>query len=136
MSAPPGALRAISLQHVALALAVWVLLTAASLAVVLWFALSLPPDYFEAPAPARARWTPRRVGRNAIGLVLLVVGAALSLPGVPGQGVLTMLVGVFLVDFPRRARLERALARRPGVLPTLNRLRAQFGRPPVRPPAS
>jgi hypothetical protein len=45
-----------------------------------------------------------------------------------------MLVGVLLVDFPRRRRLEQALLRRPGVLPSLNRLRARFGRPPLRPP--
>jgi len=67
--------------------------------------------------------------------VLIVVGAALSIPGVPGQGVLTILVGLFLVDFPRRQQLERALARRAGVLPALNRLRARFGRAPLRPPA-
>jgi hypothetical protein len=53
---------------------------------------------------------------------------------VPGQGVLTMLAGVFLVDFPQRRRLERALIRRPSVLPQLNRLRARFGRPPLHPP--
>jgi hypothetical protein len=74
--------------------------------------------------------------RNAVGVVLVAVGAALSVPGVPGQGVLTILVGLFLVDFPRRQRLERALARRPGVLPALNRLRARFGHPPLRPPSS
>jgi hypothetical protein len=58
----------------------------------------------------------------------------LSIPGIPGQGVLTMLVGVLLLDFPQRQRLERALLGRPGVLPALNRLRARFGRPPLRPP--
>jgi hypothetical protein len=67
--------------------------------------------------------------------MLIVVGAVLSIPGVPGQGVLTIVVGLFLVDFPRRQKLERALARRPGVLPALNRLRVRFGRAPLQPPA-
>jgi len=49
--------------------------------------------------------------------------------------VLTILVGLFLVDFPRRQQLERALARRAGVLPALNRLRARFNRAPLRPPS-
>jgi hypothetical protein len=121
-------------QHLVLAVAVWAVLTAGSLAIVLWFALSLPVNYFEADPPKRARWTLRRIGRNVAGIVLVLVGALMSVPGVPGQGLLTMLVGIFLVDFPQRARLERALARRPGVLPSLNRLRERFGRPPLRPP--
>jgi hypothetical protein len=121
-------------QGLVLAAGVWVLLTAASLAVVLRVVLALPPDHFEREPPAGRRWTASRIARNLAGLLLLAVGALLSVPGVPGQGLLTMLVGVLLVDFPRRRRLEQALLRRPGVLPSLNRLRARFGRPPLRPP--
>ncbi len=124
----------LGLRHVVLAASTWVLLTAGSLAVVLRVVLALPEDYFTAEPPDRARWTVRRIGRNVAGVVLILVGAVLSVPGVPGQGLLTMLVGVFLVDFPRRQRLERSLARRSGVLLALNRLRARFGRPPLRPP--
>ena len=121
-------------EHLALAALVWVLLTGGSLAIVLRIVLALPEDYFEAePSPSTA-WTAARIARNATGIVLIAVGAVLSIPGVPGQGVLTMVVGVFLVDFPRRQQLERALARRSGVLPALNRLRVRFGRVPLRPP--
>jgi hypothetical protein len=123
------------LQHVVVAAAVWVLLTVASLAAVLRVVLALPVDYFEAAPTAPPRWTVRRLGRQLAGLVLIVVGALLSIPGVPGQGLLTMLAGVLLVDFPGRHRLERVLIARRGVLPTLNRLRARFGRPPLTPPA-
>lgn len=126
----------IDVQHVVLAAAVWVLLTAGSLAVVLRVVLALPADYFETDVPARLAWTARRVARNLAGLVLIAVGALLALPGIPGQGVLTMVVGVLLVDFPRRQQLLRGLLRRRGVLPALNRLRARFGRPPFRPPRS
>ena len=122
-------------EHVALAGLVWALLTGASLAIVLRLALALPEDYFEVERPPLASWTAGRLARNGAGMVLIAVGAALSIPGMPGQGVLTILVGLFLVDFPRRQQLERALARRAGVLPALNRLRARFGRPPLRPPA-
>ena len=98
--------------------------------------VTLPEDYFERPPAARTLWTARRIVRNVVGVVLVVVGAALSVPGVPGQGVLTILVGLFLVDFPRRRQLERALVGRPGVLPALNRLRTRFKRRPLRPPPS
>ena len=121
-------------EHLALAALVCVLLTAGSLAIVLRIVLALPEDYFEANQPRLTSWTASRVARNGAGIVLITVGAALSIPGVPGQGVLTILVGLFLVDFPRRQQLERALARRPGVLPALNRLRVRFGRAPLRPP--
>jgi hypothetical protein len=126
---------AIKVEHVLLAAGIWLLLNVGSLALVLKIALALPEDHFESEAPLHARWTIRRVGRNVGGVVLILVGAALSLPGVPGQGLLTVLVGVLLVDFPRRQRLERALVGRRGVLPALNRLRARFGRPPLRPPS-
>ncbi len=121
-------------HHVGLAVLLWVGMTIGSLAVVLRIVLSVPEDYFEAEQPRRPSWTGRRVVRNGVGIVLIAAGVALSVPGVPGQGVLTILVGLALVDFPRRQRLERALARRPGVLPALNRLRTRFGRPPLRPP--
>jgi hypothetical protein len=121
-------------QHLVAAALLWVVLTAGSLAVVLRIALSLPEDYFEAVQARGPSGIPQRVVRNAVGCVLIAVGAALSIPGVPGQGLLTILVGLFFVDFPRRRQLERALARRPGVLAALNRLRARFGRPPLRRP--
>jgi hypothetical protein len=126
--------RVIDVEHVLLAAGVWLFLTIASLFIVLRVVLALPADHFAVERPGRLRWTPGRVGRNLAGIVLIVVGAALSIPGVPGQGVLTMLAGVFLVDFPQRRRLERTLIARPGVLPRLNRLRARFGRPPLLPP--
>ena len=46
-------------------------------------------------------------------------------------GVLTMLIGLMLVDFPGKRRLEQRLVARPGVLETMNRVRAWLGRPPL-----
>ena len=72
-----------------------------------------------------------RVLRNALGLVLVILGLLLSLPGVPGQGVLTMLIGLMLMDFPGKRRLELKLVARPGVLEAMNRMRAWLRRPPL-----
>jgi hypothetical protein len=55
----------------------------------------------------------------------------LSLPGVPGQGILTILIGVMLLDFPGKRRLERWLVRRPAVFKGINRIRARFDKPPL-----
>jgi hypothetical protein len=121
-------------KHLVAAAAAWALLTAGSLAVVIRVVLGLPEDYFETEPAARPAWTVGRLARNLAGIALVVIGALLSLPGVPGQGLLTVLVGLFLVDFPRRGQLERAVASRPGVLAALNRLRVRYGRRPLRPP--
>lgn len=117
-----------------LLLAVWLVLTAGSLAIVIKVVLSLPEDYFEVEQPRDMPLTPGRIGRNLAGLLLILIGAVLTLPGIPGQGLLTILVGLFVVDFPGRQRLERRIAGRPAILSALNRLRARFGGPPLRPP--
>ncbi len=45
----------------------------------------------------------------------------------PGQGLLTLLIGLLLLNFPGKYRLERWLVRRPGVLRTLNWVRRRRG---------
>lgn len=119
-----------------LGLALFVLSSVVSVLAVTLVLVLLPPSHFRGPAPA----APRRAGvahwaglvlKNALGLVLIALGLVLSLPAVPGQGILTILIGLMLLDFPGRRRLERALLRRPGVLPAINRLRGRFGRPPI-----
>ncbi|MBA3256811.1 MAG: hypothetical protein H0T64_09210 [Pyrinomonadaceae bacterium] len=69
------------------------------------------------------------MGKNLLGVVLVVVGILLSLPGVPGQGILTILLGVMLLDFPGKPRLEHWLVSRPKILQAINRLRHRFSKP-------
>ncbi len=109
-----------------------------SLLVVGFLLVKLPATYF-LDSHNRDFWVDRHpllrtlahVGKNALGLLLMVVGVMLSLPGVPGQGILTILIGVMLVDFPGKRRLERKLVGRPKVLHAVNRLRARYGKPPL-----
>jgi hypothetical protein len=69
------------------------------------------------------------VGKNLAGLVLIFLGVVMALPGVPGQGVLVILIGLTLVDFPGKRRLELSLIRRPPLLRFINGLRARFDKP-------
>jgi hypothetical protein len=71
-------------------------------------------------------------GQNVAGVVLFVLGFVMALPGVPGQGILTMLIGLTLISFPGKRRLEQWFIRRPNVFRAVNQLRARFGRPPLR----
>jgi hypothetical protein len=71
------------------------------------------------------------VARNVLGIVLLMVGLVMALPGVPGQGVLTMIIGLTLVDFPGKTRIERRILKHPRILGTINKLRGRFDRAPI-----
>ena len=100
--------------------------------------LSWPPHRFaehgphddEPQRPLLLRWA-ITVGKNLLGVVLVLVGAIMALPGVPGQGLLTMIIGITILDFPGKRRLELRLLRKPRVLHALNRLRTRFRRQPL-----
>jgi hypothetical protein len=121
-----------------LVVGVWVILTALSFVAVAVAIVGLPQDHFSRPPGASVQHkrasTLRRIARNLLGILLIAVGVVLSVPGIPGQGVLTILLGVMLVDFPGRHKAERWLVSRPGVLATMNTLRRRFGKPPLREP--
>jgi hypothetical protein len=119
---------------------VWLATTLVSVILAGVVVVSLPPDYFVDEAPPERAGTAgawrrtRRIARNVGGVVVIALGLVLSVPGVPGQGLVTVLAGLLLVDLPGRHRLVRWLVRRRGVLSTLNRVRARLGRPALLPP--
>jgi hypothetical protein len=108
----------------------------ASLAVVTFFVVRIPADYFsnERQPPASSVWARVAIAvlKNVAGVALVLVGVVLSLPGIPGQGILTILVGLMLTDLPGVRRLERALVRRRGVKRALDAIRAKFGKDPLK----
>ena len=69
--------------------------------------------------------------RNVFGVFLILLGILLSLPGVPGQGVLTILLGLIMVDIPGKRPLEARIIKRPAVLSAINSLRAKYNKPPL-----
>ena len=76
------------------------------------------------------RWT-ARVLKNLTGAALIALGGLLSLPGVPGPGLLLIIVGITLLDVPGKRRFERWLVGRPRIFSSINRLRARYGKPPL-----
>jgi hypothetical protein len=71
------------------------------------------------------------IAKNVLGFILVMVGIMLSLPGVPGQGILTILIGIMLLDFPGKRELERRIVSCPGLFQAINALRRRFGKPPL-----
>ena len=107
-----------------------------SLAVVSFVLVKLPPNYFQKahqreilPGSQRAIRLLVVFGKNVLGALLLLLGVLMSIPGVPGQGLLTILLGIMLLDFPGKRQLELKLLSRPKVLKAINGLRDRFGKP-------
>ena len=126
----------ITLRSVLVGIVLFVITFSVSLGIVSLILVKLPPTYFKEDHP-RDFWTERHaairmmgiVGKNFLGVVLVGLGIVMSLPGVPGQGLLTILLGIMLLDFPGKRRLEYRLISRPAVLRAVNKLRAKFGKP-------
>lgn len=109
-----------------------------NLAIVSFILVKIPADHFSKghhmkfwSGPRPALHAAMIIGKNILGVLLVALGIVLSLPGVPGQGLLTVLLGIMLLDFPGKDRLERKLLSRPGIVNTINRLRGRFGKPPL-----
>ncbi len=119
-----------------LAAVVFVLLFILGIAAFIVLVVALPTRYF---VDGHCLWAGQHplvrllglIGKNLLGLVLIALGVVLAIPGVPGQGLLTIMIGLVLLDIPGKHRLVQHFVRRPGVLRTLNRVRIWFGRPPL-----
>lgn len=69
--------------------------------------------------------------KNIVGFVLVLMGIVMAVPGVPGPGLLTVLFGIALLDFPGKRWLEYKIVSRPRVYRAINTLRRKFDRPPL-----
>lgn len=94
----------------------------------------LPEDYFLREEPPVRQWTWGHIGmqfgRNLVGAVLIVAGIAMLF--MPGQGVLTILIGVACLNFRGKRHVMRWFLFRPGVLTGLNWMRHKANVPPFR----
>lgn len=109
----------------------------ASLVLVTVVLVSLPKDYF-VDLNSRTLRSHHPVVRivltilkNLLGFMLVLGGIILSLSGVPGQGFLTIFLGIMLLDFPGKPSLERAILRQPAILGAINRILAKYHKEPL-----
>ena len=68
------------------------------------------------------------LARNALGLLLVAAGLAMLF--LPGQGLLTVLIGVCVMDFPGKRGLLQRLVRGPKVQGARNWIRRKRGKEP------
>ncbi len=110
--------------------------TVISYAVVVVVMVKLPADYFSPGYSSGygknksffVRWG-TLIFKNLMGVLLIVVGFAMMLG--PGPGLLTILLGLIMLDIPGKRPLEARIIKRPTILKALNKLRARYEKPPL-----
>jgi amino acid transporter len=114
-----------------------IVLLVASLWIGRAYLISVPADYFvrqHKPLESLRRknpalWWAVMIGKNLLGALFIVAGLIMFVT--PGQGILTLLMGLALTNFPGKQRLERMIIERPAVLKLVNGMRARAGKAPL-----
>ena len=102
----------------------------------------MPADYFVRAEPGPESWRSRhpatrlvaRIAKNCLGLLLVAAGAIMLFA--PGQGVLTILLGLWFLDVPGKRSIERRLLASRPLRRALDGIRRRVGRPPLQFPPS
>lgn len=98
--------------------------------------VKIPDNYFSSHYQAdflpNASWATRwgaTIAKNLIGAILVLAGIVMLIG--PGQGILTILIGLIMLDIPGKRPIEAKIIGRPAVLSAVNSLRARYGKPPL-----
>jgi len=101
------------------------------------FVIRIPADYFAHPHRSDAEY-PRRyawfrwiwlIAKNILAIGFLFFGVLMLV--LPGQGIVTILIGMTLLDFPGKFHLQRWVVSRKGVLDSINWVREKAERLPL-----
>jgi len=107
-----------------------------SLIIIPWIIIRLPSDFF---ITRKTIWNSAKqhhpallitllIIKNSIGMLLLAAGIIMLL--MPGQGLLTIAIGLGLINFPRKHIFLSRIVQCPSVLKTLNWIRKKYHHPP------
>ena len=67
--------------------------------------------------------------RSVFGFLLILLGLVMLFT--PGQGILAIIVGLFLMEFPGKKRLEHKIIENEITFKSLNWMREKFKKPPL-----
>jgi hypothetical protein len=129
--------------YLLLGLALSVVLSVGGVVVIGIVLVKLPSGYFrdsDAPQPRLnvhpfVRWGAVLV-KNLLGSTLVLLGILMSVPGVPGPGIVTVVLGLMLLDFAQKKRWATWVMRREPILWAANSLRRKYGKPPFVMPSN
>ncbi len=128
----------VTIGRALIGLGIFLVSIAFSFAMIAIVMIKIPANYFSPNyvesflpnSPWLVRWG-AVIAKNIFGVFLICLGIVLSLPGVPGQGILTILLGIIMLDIPGKRPLEARIIQRPSVLAAINRLREKYNKPPL-----
>lgn len=93
--------------------------------------IRVPEDYLVKP-PDKSKNKALKIAKNVLGVALTALGIAMLI--LPGQGILTLIAGLTLVDFPGRQKLLRKLLSKPKIQRAITAIRRRGGKPPLQTP--
>ncbi len=102
--------------------------------------IKIPADYFSS-LETKSRIDVRDLSffrllylifKNMVGIAFILAGLIMLL--LPGQGILTIIVGMSLLNFPGKYSLVRNIIRNKTILNTINKLRSKADKPPIEVP--
>ena len=104
--------------------------------------VNMPADYFVREHRRDDVAVPRHpvvrlvllIGKNLLGLCLLAGGIVMLFT--PGQGLLSIAMGIVLMDFPGKFALEKRVAQNRPVMRSMNWIRRKWGKPGLIVPGS
>lgn len=111
-----------------------------TLVVIPLLVIHIPVDYFQhkrrKPHPFHLRHSAvhllGRILKNLFGILFVLAGTAMLL--LPGQGIITILIGIMMLNFPGKFALQRRIVQQPGVLRAINWIRAKANKPALQGP--
>lgn len=131
-----GFWESLTLARVLWGLGLFVISFTVSLLVVAIVMVKIPANYFSSHYQSdflpNSSWVTRWgvvIGKNIIGALLVIAGIIMLIG--PGQGILTILIGLIMMDIPGKRPLEAKLIKRPAILSAVNSFRAKYGKPPL-----
>jgi len=114
-----------------------VIVMIASMVVIPWLIVRLPADFFISDERAISYLTAGHPAfrvfltavKNIFGVLFILAGIIMLV--IPGQGVLTIIVGLMLTNFPGKHRFILWIVSKKSVLRGMNALRKRAGREPI-----
>ena len=109
-----------------------------SIAGISWFVAQIPDDYFLSTKRQRTKWGQEKpilrllflLVKNIVGIFLIFAGLLMII--LPGQGFLTIVTGLLLINYPGKFKLEQKIVAVPSIFKALNWIRKKANKNPLQ----
>lgn len=109
-----------------------------SIAGISWFVAQIPDDYFLSTKRQRTKWGQEKpilrllflLVKNIVGIFLIFAGLLMIV--LPGQGFLTIVTGLLLINYPGKFKLEQKIVAMPSIFKALNWIRKKANKNPLQ----